>query len=387
LTTSSVIELIREIYQTDDYIPLHAPTFNGNEIKYTTETIKSTFVSSVGKFVEDFEEHIQQYTGVKKAVATVNGTSALHSSLVLSGVERNDLVITQALTFVATCNAINLTGAESVFVDVSKDSLGMCPISLEKYLVENTEINSNNLTCHKKTKQIIKAVLPMHTFGHPVDLDAISKICDEFKLILIEDSAESFGSFYKGVHTGNHGRFSCLSFNGNKIITTGGGGIIMCKDKKDGDLAKHLTTTAKVDHPFEFFHDRVAFNYRMPNINAALGCAQVEAMDNFLINKRKLAMVYKSFFDSTDVTFFSEPSYAKSNYWLNAIILDDRIERDNFLKDTNKKGVMTRPIWQLMTSLPMYKDCMRGDLTNSLWLEDRLVNLPSSVAPDIEKYL
>lgn len=383
MTISSVIELIRGIYQTSDYIPLHAPNFSGNENKYTAETIKSTFVSSVGKFVDDFEEQIQEYTGAKRVVATVNGTSALHACLVLSGVEKDNLVITQALTFVATCNAIHLTGAQSVFVDVSKESLGMCPISLENYLRENTEVNSNNVTCHKKTKQIIKAVLPMHTFGHPVDLDEISKICKKYKLILIEDSAESFGSFYKGVHTGNHGRFSCLSFNGNKIITTGGGGAIMCKDEDDGDLAKHITTTAKAKHPFEFFHDRAAFNYRMPNINAALGCAQVESMDNFLKNKRKLAMVYKNFFYSTEISFFSEPSYAKSNYWLNAILLEDRAHRDNFLKETNDVGVMTRPLWQLMINLPMYKECMHGDLTNSLWFQDRLVNLPSSVTPEL----
>lgn len=384
MISSSIVEFIRDIYRTDEDIPLHAPNLQGNEKQYTSETIESTFVSSVGHFVQRFEEDIQHYTGTNRAVATTNGTSALHTSLVLSGVGRDDLVITQALTFVATCNAIRQSGANPIFVDISEESLGMCPFSLEKYLKENTEFNSKGFTQHKLSKQPIRAVLPMHTFGHPVHLDEISSICKKYKITLIEDCAESLGSFYKGMHTGNHGRFSCLSFNGNKIITTGGGGMIMCKNKSDGDLAKHITTTAKKDHAFEFFHDKEAFNYRMPNINAALGCAQLESINPFLKNKRNLAEKYKRFFDSSEISFFSEPKYAKSNYWLNSIIFKNKESRDEFLFKTNEKGVMTRPVWQLMINLPMYKECMQADLKNSFWFADRLVNIPSSVTPSVK---
>jgi aminotransferase in exopolysaccharide biosynthesis len=373
-----LIKFVQDVYQTKEFIPLHVPTFNGNEKEYVNKTIDSTFVSSVGAYVNQFEEQIESYTGIAKAVATVNGTAALHAALYMAGVRPGDLVITQALTFVATCNALYHMGAQPIFVDVSTKSLGLCPIALERYLDEFAEINENGECQHKQSGQIIRSVVPMHTFGHPVELDEIVSVCKKWNIVLVEDAAESLGSFYKGVHTGNFGRFSALSFNGNKVITTGGGGMVMCKAAEDGVHTKHVTTTAKVPHPYEFYHDEPGFNYRMPNINAALGCAQMEVLSEFLKSKRNLASRYQQFFDGGDIKFVLEPDYASSNYWLNAVICPDTTIRDKLLKETNESGVMTRPIWQLMHRLPMFKNAMRGDLTNSEWIEAHLINLPSS---------
>jgi|TARA_R110002012_G_scaffold8145_2_gene37696 aminotransferase in exopolysaccharide biosynthesis len=375
---TKLIDFIKQLYGTNEFIPLHAPTFSGNENKYVTETISSTFVSSVGAFVTRFENDIEGYTGASKAVATVNGTAALHTALYMSGVKRGDLVITQSLTFVATCNALYHMGAEPVFVDVSKTSLGLCPIALAEFLENNANLNCDGVCVYTNTKQIIRAVMPMHTFGHPVELDEILKVCNKWNLVLIEDAAESLGSFYKGFHTGTVGEFGALSFNGNKIITTGGGGMVLCKSVKAGERTKHVTTTAKVPHPYEFFHDEPGFNYRMPNLNAALGCAQMELLEKFLISKRNLAMEYKSFFSGTDFQFVDEPEYAHSNFWLNAIICPSRADRDEIIKQTNGAGVMTRPIWQLMHRLPMFSNAVRGDLTNSMLIESCLINVPSS---------
>ncbi len=373
-----LISFVRDIYQTNDFIPLHAPTFSGNEKKYVTDTIDSTFVSSVGKYVDDFEKHIEAYTGTTKAVATVNGTAALHTALYMTGVKPGDLVITQALTFVATCNALYHMGAEPIFVDVSKVSLGLCPKATEEYLELNAILNSSGECIHKSTKQKIKAILPMHTFGHPVELDELQSVCKKWNLILVEDAAESLGSFYKGKHTGTIGDFAALSFNGNKVITTGGGGMVLCKDLEVGKHTKHVTTTAKRPHPYEFYHDEPGFNYRMPNLNAALGCAQMEALPTFLKQKRVLAERYKTLFLGSDFEFVVEPEYAKSNYWLNAIICPDTESRNSLLKETNEQGVMTRPIWQLMHRLPMFKNSLKGDLAMSEWVEAHLINLPSS---------
>lgn len=376
MDASKVIDFVQEIYSTEEFIPLHAPTFVGNESKYVSQTIESTFVSSVGGFVDDFEERIESFTGCGKAIATVNGTSALHAALVMAGVQRNDLVITQALTFVATCNVIFHMGAEPLFVDVSPISLGLCPIALETYLEEFAELR--DIGCyHKESGQRIRAVVPMHTFGHPVELDEIVALCKKWQIVLVEDSAESLGSFYKGQHTGTLGEFGALSFNGNKIITTGGG-ILLCKSKKSGVSAKHLTTTAKKIHPYEFFHDIAGFNYRMPNLNAALGCAQLEQLTKLLVGKRKLAEKYEAFFEGAEYGFVKEPGYASSNYWLNAVRCSDKKNRDYLLECTNKVGVMTRPVWKLMNHLPMYKEARCGDLKNSIDLENTLVNLPSS---------
>tara|TARA_B110000211_G_scaffold133702_1_gene153285 strand:- start:14168 stop:15322 length:1155 start_codon:yes stop_codon:yes gene_type:complete len=375
--TKQLVSFVKDLYQTNEFIPLHAPTFSGNEQKYVSETISSTFVSSVGKFVDDFEKHIEIYTGTPKAVATVNGTAALHAALYMAGVKSNDIVITQALTFVATCNAVHHMGAEPAFVDVSPLSLGLCPKALSTFLEQHAVLTESG-PIHKKTKQRFQAVVPMHTFGHPVELDELINVCNEWRIALVEDAAESLGSFYKGKHTGTLGDFAAISFNGNKIITTGGGGMVLCKSLESGLHTKHITTTAKVPHPYEFFHDEAGFNYRMPNLNAALGCAQMESLTVFVDNKRHLANLYLDFFKGSDFQFVTEPSYAKSNYWLNAIICPNHSEREKILKQTNAEGVMTRPIWQLMHRLPMFKNALRGDLTHSEFIEAHLVNIPSS---------
>lgn len=377
MKATSIVEFVRDTYKTKEFIPLHAPTFKGNEKAYTLETIESTFVSSVGKFVDDFEKKIKTYTGTARAVATVNGTAALNAALYLSGVKRDDLVITQALTFVATCNAIYHLGAEPIFIDVSPVSLGICPKSMNLFLQENAEVTE--LGCiHKQTGKIIKAVVPMHTYGHPVELDELVDVCLKWNITLVEDAAESLGSFYKGKHTGTTGYCSALSFNGNKIITTGGGGMILCKTEELGNHAKHITTTAKIPHPFEFFHDEPGFNYRMPNLNAALGCAQIEVIEKYIKQKRELAESYRNFFKGTEFKFFIEPEYAQSNYWLNSIICPNKEIRDTTLKETNKAGIMTRPPWKLMHKLPMFKNAIRGDLTHSEYFEAHLINIPSS---------
>ncbi|MEG3693088.1 LegC family aminotransferase [Vibrio coralliirubri] len=377
MKATSIVEFVRDTYKTDEFIPLHAPTFNGNEKAYVMETIDSTFVSSVGKFVDDFERKIEAYTGTAKAVATVNGTAALHAALYMADVQRGDLVITQALTFVATCNALYHMGAEPIFVDVSPVSLGLCPKAVDAFLSEHAEITEAGCI-HKQTGKRIKAVVPMHTFGHPVELDELVAVCLKWNLVLVEDAAESLGSFYKGKHTGTMGDVSAVSFNGNKIITTGGGGMVLCKTEELGARTKHVTTTAKVPHPYEFFHDEPGFNYRMPNLNAALGCAQMEVIEQYLKQKRQLAKSYENLFSGTDFQFVTEPDYAESNYWLNAIICPDKKSREEILAGTNSTGVMTRPIWQLMHRLPMFENAMRGDLTYSEFIEAHLINLPST---------
>jgi aminotransferase in exopolysaccharide biosynthesis len=377
LKASSIIEFVRDTYKTNEFIPLHAPTFKGNESAYVQETIKSTFVSSVGKYVDDFEQKIEAYTGSAKAVATVNGTAALHAALYMANVQRGDLVITQALTFVATCNALYHMGAEPIFVDVSPVSLGLCPKAVASYLEEHGQLTENGCV-HKDTGQIIKAVVPMHTFGHPVELDELLAVCNKWNLTLVEDAAESLGSFYKGKHTGTLGDLGAISFNGNKIITTGGGGIVLCKDALLGAHTKHVTTTAKVRHPFEFYHDGPGFNYRLPNLNAALGCAQMEVLENYLKQKRDLAHSYQQLFNGSDCKFVNEPAYARSNYWLNAIICPNKETRNLILKETNEAGVMTRPIWQLMHKLPMFSSALRSDLSHSEFFEANIINLPSS---------
>lgn len=373
-----VIDFIRGIYQTDQFIPLHEPRFWGKEKEYLNNCIDSTFVSSVGEYVDRFEKEIADYTGAGYAVATVNGTAALHIALLLAGVGQGDEVITQALTFVATCNAISYTGAHPVLTDVDKYTLGLCPVKLEEFLEANTILKEGG--CYNtKTGRTIKAVVPMHTFGMPVRVEELQRVCARFNLKLIEDAAESLGSYRNGQHTGTFGWMGTLSFNGNKIITTGGGGMILTNDERLAKKAKHITTTAKVPHKWEYRHDQVAYNYRLPNINAALGCAQTEQLPTFIKQKREIANSYKVFFEKQGIQFVTEPVNSKSNYWLNAVLLKDRQERDSFLKETNEKGVMTRPAWQLMNDLSMYKGVQCSDLSNCEWLEARIVNIPSSV--------
>lgn len=375
--TNQLISFIREYYKTRDFIPLHAPAFEGNERKYVLDTLDSTFVSSVGHYVDEFEKQITNYTKAKYAIATVNGTAALHTALYLSGVKTGDLVITQALTFVATCNAIAYLGADPVFVDVNRETLGLCPLALLNYLEEYCEILEQ--VCYHKNGARVRAVVVMHTFGHPAKIIELKKVCECFYIELIEDAAESLGSLYKGQHTGTFATMSALSFNGNKVITTGGGGMILCNEEGVANRAKHITTTAKQPHPYEFYHDEIAFNYRIPNINAALGCAQLEQLTSYIENKRELAALYQSELTASEMTFIVEPEHARSNYWLNAVLCPSKAYRDEVLTKTNQAGVMTRPIWQLMHTLPMFKSALRGPLTNSLFLADRLVNIPSSV--------
>ena len=372
------IKFIQEAYNTTDFLPLHEPVFFGNEKTYLNECIDSTFVSSVGKFVDQFEQMVAEYTGAKYAVATVNGTAALHIALKLVGTDENSEVITQPLTFIATCNAISYCNAKPVFVDVDRDTMGLSPESLKTFL--ETETFQKNAICYNKTtEKKITAVVPMHTFGHPCRINEIAAICDEYNITLVEDAAESLGSYYKGRHTGMFAKVAAFSFNGNKTITTGGGGMIITDDEALAKHAKHLTTTAKVPHPYEYIHDEIGYNYRLPNLNAALGCAQMETLNAILKNKRELADRYSDFFVKQNINFVRESQDAKVNYWLNAILLKDKEQRDLFLKETNENGVMTRPIWTLMNKLDMFKECQKTDLSNALWLEERVVNIPSGV--------
>lgn len=377
--TPQIITFIRELYQEPtDFIPLHSPVFQGNEKKYLEECIDTTFVSSVGKFVDSFEEKTTQYTGSKYAVVCVNGTNALHIALQLSGVKAGDEVITQPLTFIATTNAIVYAGATPIFVDVDKDTMGLSPVALELFLKENAEI-INGECFNKKTKKRIKACMPMHTFGHACRIEEIIEICQKYHIEVVEDAAEAMGSFYKEKHLGTFAKIGAISFNGNKIMTTGGGGMILTNDETIAKKAKHITTQAKVPHQWEFFHDEIGYNYRMPNLNAAVGVAQLEQLNLFLENKRKTAKLYQEFFSSLSIPFFTERENEKCNFWLNAIVLENKEQREDFLKETNANGVMTRPIWRLMNQLPMFVNCFKGDLTNAQWLEDRVVNIPSSV--------
>ena len=374
-----LIKFIRDWYQTDQFIPLHEPRFKEIDREYVLDAIDSTFVSSVGEYVNRFEHDLAKYLNVKRTVVTVNGTAALQVALRLAGVKAGDEVITQPLTFVATANAIAYNNASSIFVDVNRDTLGLCPDALEKFLDQNAEKRGTN-TFNKTTGNRIAAIVPMHTFGHPCRMGRLIDLADQWNIPVVEDAAESIGSSILTKHCGTFGKAGVLSFNGNKTITCGGGGAIITNDDNLADRAKHLTTTAKVNHRWEYIHDELGYNYRMPNLNAALACAQLEQLDVILSDKRELANEYNMFFNKTDwCDFFREPDGCTSNYWLNAVITSDKKQRDDLLKATNDAGVMTRPIWQLLSNLGMYKKCQKGDLKNALWLQDRIVNLPSSV--------
>jgi len=373
-----IVQFIQNVFATKNFIPLHEPRFIGNEKKYLNDCIDSTFVSSVGAYVDRFEKEFALHVGSKYAIATVNGTAALHVSLVLMGVGKNDEVITQPLTFIATCNAITYCGATPIFVDVDRETMGLSPTALRLFLNKNAEVKGNQCI-NKMTRKIIKACVPMHTFGHPCRIDEIKTICNEWHIALVEDAAESLGSYYKSQHTGTFGKVGAFSFNGNKIITSGGGGVVITDDEALAKKAKHITTTAKVPHKWEFVHDEIGYNYRLPNLNAALLVAQLEQLDGFLENKRALAKLYEEFFQDSNISYIKEPKNSKSNYWLNAILLENKEQRDIFLEYTNSNGVMSRPIWTLMNKLEMFKMCQCGDLSVSLWLEERVVNIPSSV--------
>jgi aminotransferase in exopolysaccharide biosynthesis len=378
ITFQEIVGFIKSLYPNDNPIPLHAPRFLGREKEYLTKCIDTTFVSYVGQFVNDFEEHIKRLTGAKHAIAIVNGTCALKLLLIAAGVKPGDEIITQAISFVATAAAIKHAGAEPIFIDVEEETLGMSPDSLRFFLKKNAVIK-NKILINKKTGNRIFAVIPMHTFGHPVRIDEIANICLEYNILLIEDAAESLGSYYKNKHTGTFGKAAILSFNGNKIVTTGGGGMIISDDQELIDRARHLSTTAKKKHPWEFYHDMVGYNYRLPNINAAIGCAQMEYIEKTLKNKKETAALYKSYFSQSKYIFIKEPEDSCSNYWLNGIIFKNKEERDEFLEFSNANGVQTRPVWKLIPFLPPYKSCYLEKIPVSKILESRIVNLPSSI--------
>lgn len=375
----NIVLFVKEKFPGQDFIPLHMPVFRGNEKKYLIDTIDTTYVSSVGSYVTRFEEMMCEITGSTYAIAIVNGTSALHMSLLLAGVTQNDETLTQSLTFIATCNAISYIGSKPVFIDIDKDTLGMSASALSEFLESNAEIRSDGFTYNKKSGRRIKACVPMHSFGFPCRIDEIASICKRYNITLIEDAAESIGSCYKGKHTGSFGTLGTFSFNGNKTVTCGGGGAIITDDEIIAKRAKHLTNQAKLLHPWAFIHDEVGYNYRMPNLNAALACAQLEQLAEIVKNKRDLAKEYSSFFQGSPIEFIDELPEARANYWLNSILLKDIDERNAFLTYANENGVMTRPAWELMHRLPLFSQFERGNLENSDWISDRLVNLPSSV--------
>jgi aminotransferase in exopolysaccharide biosynthesis len=372
-----IIREIKNLFGDKKFIPLHAPIFIGNEKEYLIECIDSTFVSSVGSFVDRVEKDILKYSGTDYAVAVVNGTAGLQVALQLVGVEYGDEVITQALSFIATSNAIHFAGATPLYVDVDYDTMGMSPKSLTDFLDKNAELR-NNQCFNKSSGKKISACLPMHTFGFPCRIEEIANICKKWSIPLIEDAAEALGSEYNQQKIGSFGKLAVFSFNGNKIVTAGGGGVIVTNDENLATRAKHLTTTAKLPHKFEFVHDESGYNFRMPNINAALLCAQLEQLDFFIENKRELARRYADFFQNTP-SFRTEITDSKSNYWLNCIEFHDLEERNSFLEEANQQGVMCRPIWTLSFLLPMYKDCWRDGQENALELYDRIVNIPSGV--------
>lgn len=378
---SKIGNFVREIYG-DGIIPLHRPVFSGNEKMYLADCIDSNFVSSVGQRVTDFERTVSDFIGIAHSVAVVNGTAGLQVALRVSGVAHNEEVITQAVTFVATCNAITHCGATPVFVDVDRDTMGMSPSSLREFL-EEFAVKDGEVTRNRLTGRRIAACVPMHTFGHPCRIEELAEICEEYAIPLVEDAAESLGSYVGSKHTGTFGVAGVLSFNGNKLITTGGGGMIVTNEEKFALESKHLTTTAKKPHPYEFEHDEIGYNFRMPNLNAALGCAQMELLSNMLKVKRNVAQEYASFFESEGVDFKTERDGTTCNYWLNCLVLESKNERDEFLESMNAEGIMVRPIWKLMSDLKMFGSCQKDSLENSRWLVDRVVNIPSSVPDDV----
>ncbi len=379
-TFKNTLDFIKSLYPNQNPVPLHAPVFMGKEKEYLAQCIDSTFVSYVGEFVNKFEEITAQFIGAKYAVAVVNGTAGLQIALQVTGVQYGDEVITQPLTFVATANAISHAGATPVFVDVDKDTLGMSPEKLEEWLKNNTFFdNKKNAVINKITGKRISAIVPVYIFGHLIRIHEIMQVAEKYHLTVVEDSTEALGSFINGRHAGLFGEVGILSYNGNKTITTGGGGMIITNNEKIAQRIKHITTTAKIPHPYEYIHDEIGYNYRLPNINAAVGYAQMEHIHTILENKKETAGLYKNFFANSEIEYIKGMENVNPNYWLNAILLKDRKQRDEFLEYSNANGVITRAAWRLMNKLPMYQQCQAGDISNAGWLEDRIVNIPSSV--------
>ncbi len=375
---SKIVAFIKELYPDRNPVLLHCPEFLGNEKKYLAECIDTKYVSYVGRFVADMENNIKEITGVKYAVAMVNGTAALHMVFLAAGIKQGDEIITQSLSFAATAAAIAHAGGTPVFIDVDRETMGMSPESLRSFLETYAEVK-NGICFNKKTGNKIMAAVPMHTFGHPVKIDEIKKICEEFSVLMIEDSAESLGSTYRNKHTGSFGAAGILSFNGNKLVTTGGGGMVITDDEHIAERVRYLSTTAKRPHRWEFYHDEVGYNLRMPSLNAAVGLAQLEYFDKSLENKRETARLYKQFFAGLNIPFITEPTESRSNYWLNAILLENKKQRDEFLEYTNDNGIQTRPAWTLLHRLPPYKNCIHTEMKNAEYFEERLVNIPSSL--------
>ena len=377
--SQQIIKAIKVAIDTNTAV-LHEPSLKGNEWTYLKDCLDSTFVSSVGKYVNRFESDLQEFTGARHAIAVVNGTAALHMALLLAGVKAGDEVLIPALTFIATANAVSYCGAVPHFVDSEFDTFGLDPEVLRGYLKDKTEFRDNQCI-NKITGRVIRAIVPMHTFGHPVNIEGVMAIAQDFKLSLVEDAAESLGSKVNGQHTGTFGLMGALSFNGNKTITTGGGGAILTNDSEIAKRAKHLTTTAKIPHRWEYIHDEVGYNYRMPNINAALGCAQLEQLPDILTSKRRLFTRYQDAFRNIpNVNLVCESDGTISNFWLQTILLEDSIstQRDEILENTNNEGLMTRPVWELLNRLTPYKDCPQMELPVATSLAQRLINLPSS---------
>ncbi len=375
----TIVDFIKEKFAGKQVIQLHEPVFDDLEKELLIRCVESTFVSSVGEYVDRFEDEICKYTGASHAVAVVNGTAGLHIALHLLGVHPGDLVLTQPVTFIATANAVSYCGAKPVFIDIDADTLGMSPEALRSFLHEQCIIDDSGVCIHKTNRQRIAACLPVHVLGIPARIDEIVSICDEFNIPVVEDAAEALGSYYGERHTGRFGKIGIFSFNGNKIITTGGGGMLVTDDKDIAKKAKHLTTTARVPHRWEYIHDEIGFNYRMPNINAALGCAQIKKLDSFLLSKRRLASEYQTFFEDTKLVFVKEPPGAVSNYWLNAVLFEDQQDRDAFLTYAIERGVMVRPLWRLINEQQIYSDSLAAPLPNAEFISKRLVCLPSSV--------
>jgi len=380
-SAAAVVEAVRRaLRRNSGPVALHEPEFRGRERDYLAECIDTGWVSSAGKFVDRFEAMLAEYTGARHAVATVNGTAALQVCLRLAGVVQGDEVLVPSLTFIATANAVSYALGTPHFVESEVTTLGVDTAKLEAYLKESAELRREGCV-NRRTGATIRALMPMHTFGHPADLDGLVALCARWRIALVEDAAESLGSFYKDRHTGNAGLAAGLSFNGNKIITTGGGGAILTNDPNIGARAKHLTTTARLGHRWSFLHDEIGYNYRLPNLNAALGCAQLERLPDLLARKRALAARYQEAFRGVGgLHFAAEPAHCRSNYWLNTILLDapDAVARDAILDALNREGFGARPAWTLMHRLPMYQHCPRMDLAFTEGLEKRIVNLPSS---------
>ena len=369
---------VRDLYGTEGLIPLHEPTFSEKEKKFLVDVINSTFVSSIGKSVSEFEKKVASYMGIKHAVAVVNGTAALHLALKVSDVEENSEVITQSLSFVATCNAIRYCNAYPAFIDIDKENLTVSPETVKTFLNKFAEIRRDGHCWNKKSNRKISALLLVNTYGFPTDTLKIKKICSKFKIPVIEDCAESLGSFIRNNHCGINADISTLSFNGNKIITTGGGGMILTNNSKIAKQAKHLSTTARISHKWKFAHDQIGYNYRMPNLNAALGLAQFHSLQKFIKSKRLIAEKYQKWGERFGLNFVKEDNLSKANYWLNCLILKNKREKESFIKFTQENGIMTRPTWTPMHRLKIYQDSFKDNLENTDWISERLVNVPSS---------